>query len=684
MDDNKKERLMISIISVSGLGNIAEIIVAGWESWVIPVIIIGIIGIWAMHIAGKADMTTRINVYFVYAAFLVFFHGIHDISYFDVSIVTLILMATFMVVDRAHLLNLILFEYILIMTFQFVMQYRNTRADITPVSVIRTCLHIGIVLCMYFLGRILVNSRLAANSKLDKWKEAVRANDNDMEDFLSNISHELRTPVNVISGMTTLMQKNNDTDELMSIRDASIRLAHQIDDIQDYTEIKRGELVLEEESYMCTSLINDVIANYKAREKSADLEFVVDLDPGTPAMLKGDIKKLHKLFRHLLDNALKFTKRGGVYIRLFSVPQEYGVNLTIEVSDTGVGMTRAEISRLSKGMYQANKKRNRSTGGIGIGLPIVFGFVYKMGGFVKINSTKGRGTTVRLTVPQGVADPAPCLSVREGSCEGIIFYMKPEKYKAPEIREFYRNMAINLASGLKTKLYSSGERREVERLIRDFAVSHIFTGQEEYEEDRDLLDKAAKEGCKVIVTANAGFTVPSGSSITVIPKPLYAFSVVRILNGEEGYADEGTGRIRFTGISALIVDDEPMNLVVAAGLFKEYRMFVDTAESGKEAIEKYGSGDYDVIFMDHMMPEMDGVEAMKRIRQVAEESGRHPVMVALTANALSGAREMFMREGFDGFIAKPIDIAEFERVMKHVLPEDSVKSSVAEKGRAGA
>jgi CheY-like chemotaxis protein len=297
-----------------------------------------------------------------------------------------------------------------------------------------------------------------------------------------------------------------------------------------------------------------------------------------------------------------------------------------------------------------------------------------MGGFVKINSTKGRGTTVRLTIPQRVADPAPCLSIKDGVCEGLIFYMKPEKFRAPEIREFYRNMASNLATGLKAKLYSPGERRELERIIKNFDISHIFTGEEEYETDKDLLNSLSKEGCKVIVAANAGFKAPADNGILIIPKPLYAFPVVRILNGEEGgYTNEDTGRIRFTGISALIVDDEPMNLVVASGLFKEYKMFADTAESGKEALEKYSSGDYDVIFMDHMMPEMDGVEAMKRIRQIADESGRNPIIIALTANALSGAREMFMREGFDGFIAKPIDMAEFERVMKHVLPEELIK-----------
>ena len=126
MDNNKKERLMISIITISSLGNIAESLVAGWELWILPVIVIGVIGIWWLHIVQRNDMVTRTNVYFIFAAFLVFFHGIHDVSYFDVSIVTLILMATFMITDRISLLNLILLEYIVIMAYQFIMLYMKS------------------------------------------------------------------------------------------------------------------------------------------------------------------------------------------------------------------------------------------------------------------------------------------------------------------------------------------------------------------------------------------------------------------------------------------------------------------------------------------------------------------------------------------------------------------------------
>ena len=676
MNDLRKERLVISICTLAGISCIMQNFFGRWEFWVPVVVLVGMIVLWWFHIAGKLDSESRINIYFAYAAFLLFYHGIHDTSLFDISVSVALFMITFTIAYRISLLNLILAEYALVMGIQFYFLYGNDAIDMNAFETMRIVYHICTVLTMYVFSRLAVKRRNLEKEQNREWVNLVSQNNHDMEDFLSNISHELRTPVNVISGMTTIMQKENDSKELVSIRDAGIRLAHQIEDIQDYTEIKRGELFLEEENYMCISLINDVVSNYKAINKNTELELIVDLAPETPTMLKGDIKKLHKLFRHLLENAVKFTRRGGIYIRVMSIPQEYGVNLTIEVTDTGMGMTRADMSRVSKGMYQANKKRDRSTGGIGIGLPIVYGVVHKMGGFVNINSTKGKGTRVRLSIPQQVVDPTPCLQVDKEAGENIIFYIRPEKYKVPELRDFSRNMAINLAGGLGMKLYSAVEKRELEHLLSDLKVTYILTGQEEYEAEKAMLDSKASQGYRIMVAADPDFRPGAVGGVVLLPKPMYAFPIVRAMNGDKEtaiYGDEDNAKPFFDGVRALVVDDEQMNLVVAAGLFRDYRMVTDTAESGKEAIKKYEDNDYDVIFMDHMMPEMDGVEAMKRIRQMADTSYRKPIIIALTANALSGAREMFIKEGFDGFVAKPIDTGEFERVMKNVLPDEMVR-----------
>lgn len=675
MEDIKKERLILSIITLAGVSCILQNYFGNWEFWVPAVVLVGCVILWWIHITESLDHNVRANMYFAYVAFLLFYHGIHYTSFYDVSIVIGLSMATFSILNRPVLINLIFAEYVVIMVIQFCFLFKDENTVVDAFTGMRIAFHIITILSMFVFIRLTISGWIFENNRLEDWMKTVKENKNDMEDFLSNISHELRTPVNVISGMTTLLRKEKDNNSLVSIQEAVIRLIHQIEDIQDYTEIKRGELVLMEENYMCISLINDVVSNYDMTYKNTDLDLVIDLDPETPTMLRGDIQKLHKLFRHLLDNAIKFTKRGGVYIRVFSIPRDYGVNLTIEITDTGIGMTRADMGRLSKGMYQANKKRNRSTGGIGIGLPIVYGFVHKMGGFVQISSEKRRGTTVRLSIPQTVVDPTPCLAIKDAGKDRVVLYSKPESFKLPEVRDFNRSMVINLAKGLKTRLYSTGDTGELQRLIKRFDLNYIFAGQHEYETDKELLDRLASEGIKVVVTRDNGQFDSYSSNISVIPKPLYAFPIVRILNGEGSYdiCDIDKVKPSYDGVRALIVDDEPMNLVVASGLLSDYKMQADTAESGREAIEKYEGSDYDLVFMDHMMPEMDGVETMKRIRDIANAEGRTIRIVALTANALSGAREMFMKEGFDGFIAKPIDIAEFERVMDHILPEEMIR-----------
>jgi len=299
-----------------------------------------------------------------------------------------------------------------------------------------------------------------------------------------------------------------------------------------------------------------------------------------------------------------------------------------------------------------------------------------MGGFVKIESERGRGTTVRVTIPQQVVDSSPALHLDRPLDGAVLFHVRSEKYKVPQVRDFYRAMAVNLAKGLNCPLFSAESTGELDRQMKKRKISYIFMGQEEYEDDPAYYDEISRGDVVVAVSARADFHPAPGSRVIVMPKPLYGFPVTKILNeGKDAHNIEladNLGKPVFDGVRALVVDDEPMNLVVATGLFRDYKMLTDTAGSGAEAIEKYRDSEYDVVFMDHMMPEMDGVEAMKHLREIAAEQGKEPVIIALTANAVSGAREMFMREGFDGFIAKPINMTDFEHVMRRVLPGSMV------------
>ena len=669
---SKVHNSAIMIITVTCMVAIVESLLHGWEFWVPPLIAGGLIASWWFHLTQYSRPAFRENFYLTLSTMVAFFHGVHETSFFEIIVISVLLMSAATLMRRKEFLLIILIEFYVLMTIQVILVEYTGNTVFDSYSISRIVLHCVAEFCVYRALKSVLTGWNRTEATLEKKKLEEDAEKTGMEDFLVNISHELRTPVNVINGMTALILKKEDREDVLSIKNAGIRLSHQIEDIQDYSEIQRGEVVLTNDKYMITSLLNDITAGYNLFSNVERPELVVDLDPTLPAMLKGDAKKIAKIITLLLDNAFKFTRKGGVYLHITGYKKDYGLNLVIEVTDTGIGMTKADIERLSKGRYQANRKRNRSTGGIGLGLSIVYGFVRVMKGFVSVESVKGSGTTVRVSIVQEVINPSPCLYVPERSSMNTAFYVMPEKYKAPALKEFYNLMAINMATGLKIKLNSATSLPELKKLITREAITHVFMGIEEYEQDPEYFEKVSREGVTVTVSAPVGYSVRRGSSVVVMPKPLYGYQVAKVLNGDTDASEllpgAGEQKPELDGLRALVVDDEMLNLVVAKGLFKDYNMIVDTAESGMEAISKCDSNDYDVVFMDHMMPEMDGVEAMKRIRMAMEQSGKNIIIIALTANALSGAREMFMKEGFDGFISKPIIIRDFEHVMNRLFP----------------
>ncbi len=673
MNRRTNNQFCIFVISIAVIGLVTESYMLGWEFWVPPLLILGIIGCWTLHITEKTNEDMREVFYFSFACLAALYHGVHRSSIFDVSITAMLLLVTFAVMDRKIFLHIFLAEYIILFTTQIVMAMKGTDYVSDPLFISRVIMHFIGVILLYLNCLRSIQGRLDMKELNIVKDDKIEAYDEDMEDFLSNISHELRTPVNVVNGMSDLMISRNAGEEAVSIKQAGIRLSYQIEDIQDYTESKRKKLTLDEDDYMSTSLINDVVMNFKGNQDNRNLELVVNMSPNMPGKMRGDIKKLHKIFRHVLKNAIKFTREGGIYVSLSTEETSYGVNLCIEVIDTGEGMERKAIALVADTMYQGNKKRNRSSGGIGLGLSIVYGLTHRMGGFVRIESELGSGTTVRVTIPQKVVDKTPCLNVDHKSDKTVLFHVRQDKYRVARLRDFYRTMAITLASETGVPLYSAETVSDVRRMLHDRNVSHIFMGEEEYWENSAYFDELSKGESVVVVAASEGFRPNPGSHVIKMPKPLYAYPVIRILNegrnaGSLSLKDKMEHPL-LEGVRVLVVDDESMNLVVATGLFENYGMLVETASDGRESIDKFREGSYDIVFMDHMMPEMDGVEAMHRIREISGELNKAVVIVALTANVVSGAREMFVREGFDGFLAKPINLADFERLMMRVFPD---------------
>ena len=652
---------------------VVESFLMGWELWALLLVAGGIATAWVLHIRHNTPANVRIWVYAVLIMGCFFFYGIHETSTFDLALVMGAIIMLNTMSGKKSLITLCQFTFYITMGYSLINMIRNgTEFDVLLIT--RTILHFAMV---YFIGRF-------AKVIIDKWMEVLNTSQNEVEqlteatehlnDFLANVSHELRTPVNAIIGLTTLCidkSKHSQIEgDLVAVRDAGRKVAEQIGDILDYSEIDRKKAVCNNEDYMLSSVLHDLVNDVK-QYKSRNVELIIDVDPAIPAVMNSDVAKIKKVLKALITNGLKYTQKGGVYVRITTVSHEYGVNLCIEVTDTGKGMTEYELEKVYDSFYQADSSRTRQGGGLGLGLAIASGFVALLGGFMTIDSKPDVGTTVNVSIPQRVVDPLSCMSVAapEKLCLGAFLHF--EKYDHPAVRDYYNSMVLNIVKGLGIQMHRVNNAENLKLLHSNVHLTHLFIAEGEYLDNIDLIEELAKE-MVVAVVASEDIVLPRNSHVKILEKPFYCFPVVSILNSTVGSKEERVKKLRCDGVRALVVDDESMNLVVAKSIFSRYGMKVTTVTSGQESIDICRAKVFDIIFMDHMMSGMDGVEAMKRIRtDVSGLNGSVPV-VALTANAMSSAKQMFLAEGFDGFVSKPVEIDELERVLKQVLPKSFI------------
>ncbi len=652
---------------------IAESLLLSWERWPLVIVAGGIVMCWILHIRDSLNPVARIWIYSAMIVFDLFFYGSHKTSTFDLVAVTAVLMILITITGMKHLITFFQIVYYITMGYGLITMYTDGDA-FDSLIITRAALHCVVITVIGIITKWIIG----------KWEAVIRRSDTEIEnltdaterlnDFLANVSHEIRTPINAVIGLTGIcIESEQDPvmlDKLSDVQHAGRRVAEQISDILDYSEIDRDKLANNYEDYILSSVLNDLVTELRVY-KDPDIELVIDVDPTIPAMMNSDVSKLRKILKHLIMNGLKYTREGGVYVRIAPEEQDYGINLMIEVTDTGIGMTPEEVERITERFYQVDSGRARQGGGLGIGMSIVYGFVSALGGFMMVESEVSKGTTVRVSVPQKVVDPSSCMSVRrhERLCLGA--YLHFDKFENPSVREYYNIMVRNIVKGLGVQMHRVDNAKDLKKLMDSTTLTHLFVGEEEYETVADLVEPMAGD-MMVVVVADSSFRLPKDSRARIMEKPFYCFPVVTVLNMEKGGPDQVRETMYCDGVRALVVDDEPMNLVVARNIFGRYGMIVTTAASGQESIDLCREREFDIVFMDHMMPGMDGVEAMKHIRGGGSRKRMDIPIVALTANAVSTAKEMFLAEGFDGFVSKPVELVELERVLKRVLPVSKI------------
>lgn len=507
------------------------------------------------------------------------------------------------------------------------------------------------------------------------------------DDFMANVSHEIRTPLNTICGMSEIVLREQlpDTtkENVLDIQLAGRNLMAVVSDILDYSELQSGKIELEEEAYSISSTINDIINMTMARKDEKKIELIVDCDANIPSALLGDEKKLRRVIMKLVDNAIKFTEEGCVSISVGYRKESYGINLLVSVKDTGIGMDAESLEKLFTKFSQADTGRNRQEGGIGLGLSISSALVKKMGGAITVRSKPGKGTVVQVAIPQKVLDETPMATVRDRERLNVATYIDMEQFGMVEIRDEYSATIKHMVEQLKVRCQVCRNFPELQRNVMKELFTHVFISVVEYRSNPSYFDELALKTKVIVVLDRSDEKYVLNPNLLKIYKPFHILTVVSVVNvtGEDAKKDSVSVQEKFEAPDAhiLVVDDNRMNLRVIEGLLSNYQIKVTTASGGQEALQKIASADYDFVFMDHMMPEMDGVETLHRIRHKVGTYFQKVPIIALTANAIAGTREMFLAEGFSDFLEKPVERSVLERVLKRHLPGEKILYSNEQK-----
>lgn len=519
------------------------------------------------------------------------------------------------------------------------------------------------------------NRQEANNLLVDNIRELEIA-ERSKDDFLVNVSHEIRTPINAVCGMSeAILQEDLPIDvrrDVVDIQTAGRNLLSTVSNILDFSELETGRMELAEESYNITSTITDIINMALTMDNGRHLELIVDCDANLPSNLLGDEQKFRRIVMNLLGNAIKFTKEGGVILQIQGRREEYGINLQVSVRDSGIGIERADMEKIFTSFSQVNSKRNREEGGVGLGLAITQALVRSMGGFMTVESTPGTGSEFRFTIPQKVLDETPIVSIKDKNQLFAACYINLDKYDYTVVREGYESCIQHIVSQFGFPFRVCRNLPELKRRMERESYTHIFIGWEEYTEDRSFFDHLSKEQTVVLLLDYDQEMLVQGNMLRIY-KPFTVLSIAAVFNGQKILNSEERqtslhNKFVAPQASVLVVDDNAMNLKVMARLLLPYRLKVTMASSGPEALEKLNAPEFDCVFLDHMMPDMDGVETLHKIRQKPGLYYQSLPVIAFTANAIGGAREMFMSEGFNDFIAKPIELSVLERILRRYIP----------------
>lgn len=541
-----------------------------------------------------------------------------------------------------------------------------------------------------------ITERKEREALLIEARQQAEAASNAKTRFLAMMSHEIRTPMNAVLGMAYLLSKTNldarQNGYLRNIEGSSNILLGVINDILDYSKIEANKIELDHTVFDLNTILENLsaIASIAAKDKTIDVLFCVE--PSVPRQLIGDPLRLSQIFVNLTNNAVKFTDRGEVIIRIAVAPADDAgtATLVFSITDSGIGITREQMAHLFQAFTQADSSISRRFGGTGLGLSISYRLAQLMGGNIVAESEFGQGSqfhcTVKLRHKNQHREPWVTIPAHLQALKVMI--IDDNAVTRGVVTEIVQSMGWS-AVAVDSSTASARMFADPSQVPFDLLLLMTRLADTGYRDTIRAVEHAlpASRRPRIILMSNnvdPAFSnqFEANSAISVLIKPFTPlnlldtatalFSETKInLTGQHAIS----GHKQFTGAHILIVEDNEFNQMLITELLTNWGIKVSLAQNGVECLDllKMAGSPFDLIFMDIQMPEMDGFEATRHIRQDLHLTDI-PI-IALTANVMAHNQQEFLETGMNAYLPKPFDPDQLIRILEQFLPENSTGRS---------